>query len=81
MQELQQPSASTQAQAMEDEFVEFFRAGDRTAGAFECVGCGYGAVIRAELPTCPVCRGSLWERSLWTPFARALNGLGERLRR
>jgi hypothetical protein len=80
MQELQQQTA-TPAKADEDEFVEFFRAGERAAGAFECVGCGYDAVVRAELPSCPICRGSLWERSLWSPFARALNGLGERLRR
>jgi hypothetical protein len=79
MQELQQLSAP--AKADQDEFVEFFRAGDRGAGAFECVACGYGAVVRAELPACPICRGSLWERSLWTPFTRAFNGLGERLRR
>jgi hypothetical protein len=78
MQKLQLPAA--QSKADQDEFVEFYRAGERAAGAFECVGCGYGAVARAELPTCPVCRGTLWERSLWTPFTRALNGLGQRLR-
>jgi rubrerythrin len=78
MQELQRQSAP--AKAEQDEFVEFFRAGDRVAGAFECVGCGYGAVVRAELLSCPVCSQTLWERSSWSPFARALNGLGERLR-
>jgi rubrerythrin len=79
MQELQQRSAP--AKAEQDEFVEFFRAGDRVAGAFECVACGYGAVVRMTLPSCPACGQTLWERSSWSPFARALNGLGERLRR
>ena len=79
MQELQRLSAT--AKAAEDEFVEFFRAGDRVSGAFECVACEYGVVVRMTLPSCPMCGQSLWERSTWSPFARALNGLGERLRR
>jgi hypothetical protein len=61
------------------EFVEFVRTGERAFGDFECVACGYGAVNRGELPPCPMCRGTLWERSAWAPFARVLTGLGERL--
>jgi hypothetical protein len=68
------------AKADEDEFVEFFRAGDPVAGEFECVACSYEALHRGVLPRCPACGSALWERTAWTPFARALSGLGARLR-
>lgn len=67
------------AKADEDEFVEFFRAGDHVAGQFECVGCGHAELYVGELPSCPACSGALWERSAWTPFAKVLSALGERL--
>jgi hypothetical protein len=67
------------AKADEDEFVEFFRAGDPVAGEFECVACSYDAVHRGVLPRCPACGSALWERTAWTPFARALSGLGQRI--
>ena len=75
-----QRSDVSRAKAGEDEFVEFFRAGEHVAGAFECVACSYSAVLRGPLPSCAACGGTLWERSAWTPFATALSGLG-RIRR
>ena len=69
---MQEPHLGT---AGDEEFVEFLRAGERATGAFECVACRYGAVVRAELPSCPMCHGTLWERSEWAPFASALMGL------
>ena len=69
-----QPVAAI-AKADDDEFIEFVRAGERVVGSFQCAACGHGAVVRAELPSCPMCQGTLWERSTWTPFATALDGL------
>jgi len=75
-----QPGIVTNARAGDEEFVEFFRAGEQVVGAFECVACSHGAVVRGDLPPCPRCEGTLWERSAWTPFATALSGLA-RIRR
>lgn len=74
-----QQMAPTRSKADEEEFVEFFRAGERGVGSFECVACSYGAVVRGELPSCPMCRAALWERAAWTPFGRTRSALGERL--
>ena len=79
MQELQ-PGTVTNAKADDEEFVEFVPAGERVTGALECVACGHRAFVRGTLEECPHCRGTLWERSTWTPFASALSGLG-RIRR
>jgi rubrerythrin len=54
----------------EGEAVEFYAAGDRAIGEFRCSGCGYGVMIGATLPHCPMCGGQAWERGLWAPFAR-----------
>jgi len=70
----------TRAKADDAEFVEFIRAGEDGTGPVVCVACGYGTFVRGALPPCPACRGALWERSAWTPFATALSGLGRRLR-
>lgn len=78
MHESQQETA-TGTRADDGEFVEFFRSGEHAAGEFECVACGYRAVHVGELPRCSVCGGALWERSEWTPFARVLSALGQRL--
>jgi len=75
-----QPGTVTNAKAGDEEFVEFVRTGERVVGAFECVACGHGAVMRGELTPCPQCEGTLWERAAWTPFATALSGLA-RIRR
>jgi rubrerythrin len=47
-----------------DEYVEFRHAGQLARGEFECVGCGYGVVVRRTLPPCPMCDEKLWERRL-----------------
>jgi hypothetical protein len=51
--------------------VELYAAGDRAIGEFRCPGCGYGVMIGATLPHCPMCGGEAWERGPWSPFARA----------
>jgi hypothetical protein len=68
-----------EAKTDDAEFVEFVRAGERAAGDFECVACGYIDVVRAELRSCPVCGSLLWERSSRTPFATVFSDLGRRL--
>jgi rubrerythrin len=36
---------------------------------FWCGGCGYGLVIRRDLPECPICRQTSWrERPPLTRF-------------
>ena len=63
----------------EDDFVEFFRAGDPVAGDFQCVACGRPAVHRGLLSRCASCGSALWERGTRTPFADVFSGLGRRL--
>jgi len=53
-----------------EHFVEFWRAGAITAGRFRCVDCGYGVTVAHRLPTCPTCRGRLWEQLSTSPFGR-----------
>jgi len=79
---MQEPQLGTvtNAKAGDEEFVEFFRAGEHVVGAFECVAYSYSAVVLGPLLSCPTCLGTLWERSTWTPFATALSGL-RRIRR
>ena len=55
----------------EGDAVELYAAGDRAIGEFRCSGCGYGVMIGATLPHCPMCGGQAWERGPWAPFARA----------
>jgi hypothetical protein len=74
-----QESAVPRAKAGEDEFVEFFRAGDPAVGAFECVACGQMALHRGVLPRCPACGSALWERGTWSPFAGELSALGRKM--
>jgi rubrerythrin len=59
-----------------DDFVEFQEAGDPAKGQYRCSGCGYGVTVHDELPTCPMCAGTSWEQSAWSPFgnARSLQG-------
>jgi rubrerythrin len=44
-------------------------AGRRAEGEFRCAECGYGVIVRKELPQCPMCRGLLWEVPTDSPFA------------
>jgi len=58
-----------------DDYVEFRAAGDMVKGEFHCAECGYGVTIVRALPLCPMCGGSSWEASLWSPFKRATSTL------
>jgi hypothetical protein len=50
--------------------VVLHEAGRPAKGEFRCVGCGYGVAVHDSLPSCPMCRGDLWEPSPWRPFTR-----------
>ena len=54
-----------------DDFVPFVTAGARATGQFRCADCGYGITIHAELPICPMCAGTTWEETEWSPFSNA----------
>jgi len=49
-------------------YVDFFATGDAAAGEFHCGECGYGVIVSRELPRCPMCSGTTWEQSAWSPF-------------
>jgi hypothetical protein len=52
-------------------YVVFWPAGQHVKGEFHCAECGYGVTVFRELPVCPMCGGSTWEQSTWSPFSRA----------
>jgi rubrerythrin len=54
-----------------DDYVEFRAAGESVKGEFHCSECGYGVTIVRALPLCPMCGGTSWEQSSWSPFTRA----------
>jgi hypothetical protein len=56
-----------------DDFIDFQLTGAPAKGQYRCSGCGYGVTVHDELPTCPMCSGTSWEPSAWTPFANARN--------
>jgi hypothetical protein len=55
------------------DFVDFLSAGARVKGEFHCAACGYGVTVYRTLPVCPMCGGSEWEQSAWSPLSRARN--------
>ena len=57
--------------SQDGDFVEFARTGTQAAGEYHCSGCGYGVTIHSLLPQCPMCAGTLWEQTPWSPFTRA----------
>ena len=59
-----------------DDYVAFYSTGTHAKGQYRCADCGYGVMVHDELPTCPMCTGTSWERSAWTPFANARNLAG-----
>jgi rubrerythrin len=59
------------SQTATDDFVEFWATGQAVKGEFHCSECGYGVTIVRTLPLCPMCGGSSWEQSTWSPFLRA----------
>jgi rubrerythrin len=58
-----------------DDYVEFWPAGKTVKGEFHCSECGYGVTIVRALPVCPMCGGSFWEQTSWSPFSRASSTL------
>jgi rubrerythrin len=52
------------------DYVVFEETGMRGKGQYRCAECGYGIMIHDELPTCPMCSGTVWEPAAWSPFAR-----------
>jgi rubrerythrin len=57
--------------SQDGDFVEFARAGMQAAGEYHCSSCGYGVTIHSLLPQCPMCAGTTWEQTVWSPFSRA----------
>jgi len=51
--------------------IELVAAGVRAKGEFHCVECGYGVTVYRALPVCPMCGSEEWEKSDWSPLARA----------
>ncbi|MDX6505265.1 MAG: hypothetical protein QOE29_2390, partial [Gaiellaceae bacterium] len=37
------------------DYVDFRPAGSHAKGEFRCAECGYGALVTAALPPCPMC--------------------------
>lgn len=58
-----------------DEYVEFVVSGAAAKGEFHCSECGYGVTIVRVLPVCPMCQGTSWEQSTWSPFRKAMSSL------
>jgi hypothetical protein len=58
------------SRSVPDDYVEFLVAGESVKGEFHCSECGYGVTIVRALPICPMCGGSAWEQSAWSPFSR-----------
>jgi hypothetical protein len=54
---------------LDQEHVEFYASGARGVGEFCCASCGYGIVVRNELPRCPMCGEAAWEETAWRPFS------------
>ena len=48
----------------------YLATGRRADGEFHCVECGYGVIVRNQLPVCPMCRGLTWEDAATSPSAR-----------
>jgi hypothetical protein len=57
------------------DYVNFFSTGSRVKGEFHCAECGYGVTVYRVLPLCPMCGGTQWEQSAWSPLSRARNVL------
>ena len=53
------------------DYVHFVSAGSRVKGEFHCAECGYGVTVYRVLPVCPMCGGTEWEQSAWSPLTRA----------
>jgi rubrerythrin len=57
------------------DYVEFLDTGTTAVGEYHCSSCGYGVTVHSALPRCPMCAGTTWEPSAWSPFKRAAGRL------
>ena len=62
---------------VDEGFVKFSAAGENVKGEYHCSECGYGVTVCRELPVCPMCGGTAWEQTSWSPFARAHTALAD----
>lgn len=53
------------------DYVEFLATGTAAVGEYHCSVCGYGVTVHETLPRCPMCSGTSWEATAWSPFSRA----------
>jgi hypothetical protein len=60
-----------QSTLSEGDYVQFVNAGAAARGEFHCSSCGYGVTVHSTLPQCPMCAGTTWEPTDWSPFTRA----------
>jgi hypothetical protein len=37
---------------------------------YRCAACGYGIVVYAQPPGCPICSETRWEHVEWRPFSQ-----------
>ena len=37
---------------------------------YQCATCGYGVSMRDIPDSCPMCRSTVWEPTVWQPFSR-----------
>jgi rubrerythrin len=37
---------------------------------YRCAACGYGIVVYAQPPGCPICSETSWEHVEWRPFSQ-----------
>jgi len=61
-----------------DDVVPSLEAGTPGKGQYRCAECGYGITIHDELPTCPMCAGTAWELTPWSPVGNARRGAERR---
>ncbi len=59
------------AAGVDGDYVAFRETGEDVTGSFRCADCGYGIVVAASLPLCPMCGGTAWEDSESSPFGRS----------
>jgi rubrerythrin len=58
----------------QDEYVAFLLTGQPAAGEFHCSQCGYGVVVQLQLPRCPMCSGTAWEKTVVGAIRRRPTG-------
>ena len=56
------------SQQEQGDYVEFFCAGTRAKGVFQCVSCQSVVVATSVLVRCGECGERIWERAEWSPF-------------